>query len=284
MGSSIVKVGFEASSSPVDSAARQAGASLQAFGDTAGQAFKKVNQAAEETNDLYKRVRNEQEEVERAWIEAVEENARRFKDAEEKKRKELEETRKKTELEKLEHAAQMREFGQSIRESVENPMDAAKKAVEGFVLGLGGIGLGTTAIIALGGAAFEAAEHVAEIAHEAEKLGLELGVDAEKAQLLSRASALMGIDSGAFVTAARKMSQVLVDTSPEAQKLRDKLTEMGISIRDVHTGQLLPFDQVFIPIVKHLSEMKDHTEATRLAVEYFGRGGIAFLAMGEDLD
>jgi len=179
---------------------------------------------------------------------------------------------------KIETSAEMREASQSIREAIENPLGAAKKAAESFLLSFGGIGLIFTGISALSGVALEAANHVGELAHEYEKLAGMLGIGIEPAEHLARTFELMGLDQGALVMASRTFSRVMDDGSESARKIRSEVQGLGVNFTDT-TGNIRPFDELLPDIITHLQGMADVTARNHLATDLFGRSALQLLGL-----
>lgn len=180
---------------------------------------------------------------------------------------------------KIETSAEMREASQSIREAIENPLAAAKKAAEGFLLSFGEAGLVATGISALSGVLLESANHVGELAHEYEKLSGMLGIGIEPAEHLARTFALMGLDQGALVMASRGLSRVLDDGSEQARRTRAEVQALGVSFADSATGGLKSFDELLPEIITHLQGMVDVTARNHLATELFGRAALQLLGL-----
>lgn len=183
---------------------------------------------------------------------------------------------------RIETSAEMREASLAIRETIENPLNAAKHAAEAFFLSFGAAGLVATGVLAIGAAATEAAISVGEVGREYTQLASQLGIDAEASEKLARTWEILGLDSGTLIQANRTLSRVLQDGSEHGREIREEAERMGISFRDAN-GDVKPFDELMMHVVTTLGNAKDKQEATRVGTELMGRGYIRAAAAAHDL-
>jgi hypothetical protein len=176
-------------------------------------------------------------------------------------------------------------FGEGVRNAIQNPLQAAGNAAEGFLKAIGPIGAGLGVAAAGFGALFAAGS---EAAHALGALGIEtantairLGISAGQASQLGIAAKMAGGDVGSFETAMRMLSQGLAENSEKGKAAREQLQAWGISAK---SDTLTVLEQVGMK----LNGMTNQYERNAAAVAVLGRSGLTLLPilmqMGENLD
>ena len=240
----------------VTSVAIQATDSATAVFEQATEASKSFTEAVRNQADDFRRIRSEQEAVEKSWIDAIQENVARVKAAEEEKAKAIEDAaRKAEEAEKA--------FGENIASAIENPLHAAAEGVKGFVNAVGPMGLaamaGAAALVEMGHAAFELVNEEGAAARQTENLAERLGTTYEETKRLSDMAKLADIDIGGLARVTLRLADALEHPSTSGKKVADALKNIGVESREAGPALL--------EMLEKLAQITDVTERMSAARE-----------------
>lgn len=146
--------------------------------------------------------------------------------------------------------------------------------------GIGGpVGLGLTAIAALGASMVGLAKHAANVQEELQNVSERTGLTAQTIGALQIAateagSSFQNISPGLDLF-NRKVGEA-VQGNKDAEKA---FKDLGVSIRDDLTGALKSSDTLLEETAKALGEISAPSERARLAMELFGRSGSRFITI-----
>lgn len=158
-------------------------------------------------------------------------------------------------------------FAEAIGHDLTASLGGAETALGAVSVGLGAF---AGAVVVAGGAAFELADHAAEVGSAIERASLVTGASAESMSALKFAAEVTGGSLDGLTTMAFMLERRLGDTGATGQKTRDALQQLGISAEDFTQ---LPIDQQILAISTGFRNLDEGTNKATLAFELFGRQG-----------
>ncbi|MDA2936838.1 phage tail tape measure protein [Acidobacteria bacterium AH-259-A15] len=141
----------------------------------------------------------------------------------------------------------------------------ALKVVGGIAVGLG------VTFAALAKRAIDSADNFA-------KMSKSTGVSTEALSALSHAAKLSGTDMETLEKALGRLAVNASDTGQGIGEAKVAFEQLGISVKDAD-GNLRPIEEVMLDVADRFSEMEDGTQKTALAMDIFGRSGMALIPM-----
>jgi hypothetical protein len=172
------------------------------------------------------------------------------------------------------HDQSNQQLGASIKNFIQNPLQAAGNAAESFALQYGAIGVaavGVGAGLALaGGWLLKNANQTAAYAQEISRLASRTGMTTTETQLYGRAAEMAGVNAGTLTTAMRTLSRGMSENSDEGKKQKQVLAELGMGADAAFKpmGELLP------ALFQKLAAVGDVMERDRMTITLFGRSGL----------
>lgn len=161
-------------------------------------------------------------------------------------------------------------FAESLKNFIQNPMQAAGGAAESFLKTLGSAGAITlaaaTGIGAIGKAGMDAMEHLGKLGIEIGNVSIRTGLSVKEVSQFSFAAKAAGSDIGAFEMAMRRLSEGLSESGAESNKARQELARLGITTKEPK--------QIFIEFGEALSHMSSAADRNASAIRLFGRAGM----------
>jgi hypothetical protein len=165
---------------------------------------------------------------------AVEEKALR-ESAAAKHAKETEEALKK-------QSESINQFGEKVKQGIENPIQGGTGAISSMVSALGpwgtAITAGAAALGSLAAAGWEATKSLAEYGLRIKDVELRTGFTVKEVGQFSFAAKAVGQDISIVERMMRGLSQAESDNSKEGEKAKSTLKNMGVELRDLRTGEL----------------------------------------------
>lgn len=156
--------------------------------------------------------------------------------------------------------------GSSSAKSFEDPVNSASNKVSDFVKSIVAMAAVREAVRFLE----DAANASRQKAEQLEKFQSTAGLSSTAAATFAASAQLAGVDSDIVSKAMLKLGMVIAQ-HPQ------KFKELGIAIRDVNTGALLPQNEILKNTVDGLAKYKEGTDRTAAAAYLAGRGAEAFL-------
>src|SRR5271157_4949706 len=170
-----------------------------------------------------------------------------------------------------------KEFADSAKNFVEQPMQAIKGAAGGLLEMLGPVWAGVSAGVAVLGsvavAGWEAAKSLANYGLEIKNVELRTGLTTKEVGQFGFAARMAGQDASIFERMMRGLSQAADENSKDGEKVRKTLTGMGIDLRSV-TGEMKPTSQVLLEIAGGLDKLPEGMQRDAAAMDLFKRAGI----------
>jgi len=171
-------------------------------------------------------------------------------------------------------------FAESVKHAIENPLQAAGGAAEGFLKTLGPMGAGVTAAAGvlgvLGKVAYESVEHLGRLGDQINDISIRTGLTTKEVGQFSFAMKRAGGDISTIETAMRTLSRGLADTGDEGKAAREGLAALGIKARDAD-GNLRPMSQILIEISRGLGGIEDTARRNTVALSILGRSALDLL-------
>ena len=129
----------------------------------------------------------------------------------------------------------------------------------------------TGPLIAIAGAATNAALRLGNAADELLDLEQQSGLAVDRLQAFARVARVAGVDSNVLADAAIQLSRRLSEGGEEAAAFSGAAARLGVSVRD-SAGNLRALDAVVPELITKLQGVEDVTTRNVLANELFGRG------------
>ena len=168
-------------------------------------------------------------------------------------------------------------FGRNIEGFVRDPLNASKEAATGLLEKIGpmggGLAVGASALAAVAAAGWEAAKSLGEYGVQVKDAELRTGLTAKEVGQFGFAAKAVGQDISIFERMMRGLTNTLTENTPEAEKARDRLRELGVTVRD-DLGNMRPTSLIFGEISEGLNRIPDAIERNRAAMDLFKRAGI----------
>ena len=170
-----------------------------------------------------------------------------------------------------------KEFADSAKNFVEQPMQAIKGAAGGLLEMLGPVWAGVSAGVAVLGsvavAGWEAAKSLANYGLEIKNVELRSGLTTKEVGQFGFAARMAGQDASIFERMMRGLSQAADESSKDGEKVRKTLTGMGVDLRSV-TGEMKPTSQILLEIAGGLDKLPEGMQRDAAAMDLFKRAGI----------
>jgi len=176
-------------------------------------------------------------------------------------------------LESLED--EYKEFGNVAKQKMEVVANSVKDAgdkVTNFGKKLGKISAGAAA---LGGGLLKLGYDAIQNADDLNTLSKQTGISTKELQKMQYASELVDVSVEDITGALRKFKSK-IDPSNEALK------KLGVSTKNMATGQLRPATAVFYDAIEALSHIENETERDQMAMELFGKGADSLAGIIDD--
>ena len=142
---------------------------------------------------------------------------------------------------------------------------------------LGQLGGAMVAVgVVISGALTGMMESSVSLGQQFEELSAKTGLPVESLGGLKLIAEKAGIGLDSIGTSFRKLSQDMIAAEAPGSKQALMFQELGLSVRDA-TGNFKPMDQMLSEIADRFKTMPDGPEKTALAVQLFGRAGMALI-------
>lgn len=171
-------------------------------------------------------------------------------------------------------------IGNTIRDAISNPAQAAAQAWESLLskMGTSGMVLGVvaTAATAAGAAVYKLASDSADLAEQQDNMAARLGVTAEQYGYLSQAAKEAGVSADAIGGIMRGLSKALSDNGDEGKKAKEALSRLGIEAKSLRVDgdNMLP---VFTQLAERIGQIPNAADRADAALKIFGKGGLELI-------
>ncbi len=132
--------------------------------------------------------------------------------------------------------------------------------------------------VSIGAALFEMADKTAKLGAEMHDMSQRTGVSADMLSEFSYAAAQSGASLDSVVSGMRLLAGHMEDVVSKGNFAGSAFEKLGIAATDA-SGQLRPTSDVLLDVADKFASMQDGAEKSALAVELFGRGGLALIPM-----
>lgn len=170
----------------------------------------------------------------------------------------------------------------SLREAIQNPLAAAGKAVEGFVVSAGKVGLVTggigTALGAIGLGALKLVHDVGDAAESILNLADRTGISVDQLDRLQAGAKIAGIDIGSLGTGVKTLATFMGSMNKSGDDARKTLQSLGVSFYDA-AGNVRELGDVSEEILRSLGSLKSQQELVATATKLFGKGAVELLPL-----
>ena len=227
---------------------------------------KQANDAVDATVGSFQRVRNQQEQIERDWIDAIKHNTDLIVEEEAKRLKAIQDAADKA-------AAAEKSFGETIGNSLAHPLQAAGDIAKGFIAEVGMVG--TVALGAAAGLTLLATEGYGLVKAEGEEarstqnLAYRLNLTFEETKRLSEMAALVNVNIDSLARVSIRLADALEHPATTGKKVSESLKSIGVEGNT--SGQLL------LGMLEKLAAIPDATERIEKAGEILGKRQAAML-------
>ena len=171
-----------------------------------------------------------------------------------------------------------KEFGDQVKNAIQNPLQAAGSAASGLLEKLGPMGAmvsaGAVAFGAYALACFSAAKSLGEYGVQIRDVELRTGMSAKEVGQFSYAARAVGQDVGIFERMMRGLSQAMDENSTDGEKARAMLQRLHVTLYDATTGGVKPTAQALQEIGAALGKLPAGMERDAAAMALFKRAGI----------
>ena len=166
------------------------------------------------------------------------------------------------------------QFGEKIRNAIQNPMQAAGDAIGGLVTKLGplgvGLSVGAAAISMAAKSGWDFAKSLAVMGDQIEDTASRMGISIREEEAFRFAMERSSGGIGQLENIMRKLSQ-------EIDAGGANLTKMGLRFRDVQTGELRPMSETILELSKRLGAMPEGPIRNAAAIKVMGRAALEVL-------
>ncbi len=145
----------------------------------------------------------------------------------------------------------------------------------GVVIGAAGVAI-ATAGIAIEATLFEMAEKTAHLGTQMDLLSQRTGLSTEALGGLGYAAQTQGVSIDNVTTGLRLLASHMEDAQTKGGAAADTFGKLGVTFSDMG-GQLRPTNEVLFDVADRFLHMANGAEKSALAVELFGRGGLAMI-------
>jgi hypothetical protein len=170
------------------------------------------------------------------------------------------------------------QFGDSIKNAIQNPLQAAGNAVSSLLEKLGpmgaGLAAGAAAFGAIALASFNAAKSLGEYGVQIRDVELRTGMSAKEVGQFGYAAKAVGQDVSIFERMMRGLSQALDENSADGEKARAMLARLHVTLYDATTGGVKPTAQALQDIGAALAVLPAGAERDAAAMALFKRAGL----------
>jgi len=170
------------------------------------------------------------------------------------------------------------QFGDSIKNVIQNPLQAAGNAVSSLLEKLGPMGAalaaGAAAFGAIALASFNAAKSLGEYGVQIRDVELRTGMSAKEVGQFGYAAKAVGQDVSIFERMMRGLSQALDENSADGEKARAMLARLHVTLYDATTGGVKPTAQALQDIGAALAVLPAGAERDAAAMALFKRAGL----------
>ena len=118
----------------------------------------------------------------------------------------------------------------------------------------------------------------AEAGHEAALTAQKIGMNTQALMGLQHAAYMTSVGNEELTMGLKFLSRHMFDASKGSSEAMRNFSILGVKVHDAHNN-LKPVDAVLADIADKFAAMPDGAKKTALAVELFGRGGIAMIPM-----
>ena len=165
-------------------------------------------------------------------------------------------------------------LGARIKDAIQNPLQAAGNAAEGFLnkLGLVGVAAGAAAV-GIGMAAkagWDAMKSLGNYGDELQDTASRMGLTTQETEKFRLAMRSVGGDMGSLENVMRKLSQE-IDTGGKTLK------ELNVDYRDFRTGELLPTSQIILNLATKFRDLPEGPIRNAAAIKVMGRAALEVL-------
>jgi hypothetical protein len=171
-----------------------------------------------------------------------------------------------------------KEFGDQVKNAIQNPLQAAGNAAGGLLEKLGPMGAmvsaGAVAFGAYALACFSAAKSLGEYGVQIRDVQLRTGMTAKEVGQFSYAARAVGQEVGIFERMMRGLSQAMDENSTDGDKARAMLQRLHVTLYDATTGGVKPTAQALQEIGAALANLPAGAERDAAAMALFKRAGI----------
>lgn len=147
----------------------------------------------------------------------------------------------------------------------------------GAVFAVTGAAIATTGV-AVVGALFEMAESTSKIGAAMHDLSARTGISTETLSEFGYAAGQSGASIGDVTTGIRLLATHMEDVTTKGDSANETFKKLGISVTDAN-GHLRPTSEVLLDVADKFKNMEDGAQKSAIAVELFGRGGLALIPM-----
>jgi hypothetical protein len=170
------------------------------------------------------------------------------------------------------------QFGDQIKNAIQNPLQAAGNAVSSLLEKLGpmgaGLAAGAAAFGAIALASFNAAKSLGEYGVQIRDVELRTGMSAKEVGQFGYAAKAVGQDVSIFERMMRGLSQALDENSADGEKARAMLARLHVTLYDATTGGVKPTAQALQDIGAALAVLPAGAERDAAAMALFKRAGL----------
>tara|TARA_R110000824_G_scaffold19663_6_gene75682 strand:+ start:3651 stop:6068 length:2418 start_codon:yes stop_codon:yes gene_type:complete len=141
----------------------------------------------------------------------------------------------------------------------------------------GGVGFLKDALVDTTTASYEFTKGVIDSINDLNDLSAQAGLSAQSIQAVSMAFVGSGQSAGAAHAFIKKFPKLFADLASGEAKVTAAAKQLGISLKDLTTGEMLSADQILLNITRSLQAVKDPTEKATAGFLLLGRSGGNFL-------
>jgi hypothetical protein len=227
---------------------------------------KQANDSIDASAGSFQRVRNQQEQIERDWIDAIKHNTDLIVEEEAKRLKAIQDAADKA-------ATAEKSFGETIGNALAHPLQAAGDIAKGFIAEVGMVGtmaLGAAAgLTLLGTEAYGLVKAEGEEARSTQNLAYRLNLTFEETKRLSEMAAIVGVNIDSLTRVSIRLADALEHPATTGKKVSETLKSIGVEGNT--SGQLL------LGMLEKLAAIPDATERIEKAGEILGKRQAAML-------
>lgn len=168
-----------------------------------------------------------------------------------------------------------------VKSSITKDLQKAAGELNNFGSSIVGIGAKVAGMgLAITGSLTAAVMHFATVGSELNDMSARTGIGTTALAELGHAAGMTGASMGAVESALGKMQKNLGEIGPESAKVREALSQIGLSAEQLAT--MSPEDQ-FQTIAESIGAIEDPTKQAATAMAVFGSSGKELLPMMENI-